>query len=155
MLRPLILTIYFVLLVTVTATGASEPARITVSACPGEGYIAYSLPAIGSCPCGDDRCFHPGRYYTCRGDGDPAYKKAFWRRWFRAHFRHGSMLEGVPCECVAPPSRPIAATFTPVPAVPVAPPAPQAPAEAPSQGETPKPPIEDPFKIPGPGIKWN
>ena len=88
---------------TLTASAAEPAGRALASTCPGKVYVTYAFPAFGSCPCGEGGCFHPRPYYACRGDGDPAYKKAFWRRWLRAHFRGGSMLDGVPCHCVFPP----------------------------------------------------
>jgi hypothetical protein len=92
------------LLTAASAATAAEPvARVAVPTCPGRGYVPYSYPAIGSCPCGDDGCFDPGRYYAC----DDAYRKSFWRRWRRAHLCGGSMLNGVPCRCVVPPGRPV------------------------------------------------
>ncbi len=62
------------------------------------GYQAYSYPALDSCPCRSGRCFSPWRYF-CGGDD---YRQAWFRKWLRAHFRHGSMLEDYPCECVRP-----------------------------------------------------
>lgn len=111
------------LFLTATGATAAEPGRIAFSTCPGQGYIAYSYPAIGSCPCGDDRCFHPGHYYACCGDGDPSYKKAFWKRWLKAHFCGRSMLDGVACQCLNPPSTSVAAPIPLVPA-PMTPPEP-------------------------------
>jgi hypothetical protein len=91
-----------VLLSTASAASAAEPvSRVAVPTCPGRGYVLYSYPAIGRCPCDHDGCFQPGRYYSC----DDAYEKAFWRRWRRAHFHGGSMLDGVPCRCLVPPGR--------------------------------------------------
>ena len=99
----------FVASADATAADAAEPAgRVAVPTCPGRGYVPYAHPAFGGCPCGEDGCFHPRPYYACCGDADPEYKKAFRRRWLRAHFRGGSMLDGVPCRCVDPPGR----TFT-------------------------------------------
>lgn len=84
---------------------ATEPGRISVTSRPGTNYVGYSYPAFGSCPCMNDRCLLPGRYYAHCGEGDATYKKAFWKRWLRAHFCGGSMLDGVPCECSNPPPR--------------------------------------------------
>ena len=91
-----------ILLAAASVASAAEPvAKARVATYPGRGYVPYTYPAVGSCPCGEDGCFHPGRYYAC----DDGYEKSFWRRWARAHFCGGSMLEGVPCRCVSPPGR--------------------------------------------------
>ena len=101
------------------ATGvvsASEPSgRAMLPTCPGRGFLPYSYPAFGSCPCGEDGCFPPVRYYGACGDADSAYKKSFWRRWRQAHFGGGSMLDGVPCHCIYPPGRSLALPLTPQP----------------------------------------
>ena len=64
----------------------------------GRGYISYSLPAIDSCRCANDCCFHPRRYYC----GGKKYRKQWYRKWFRAHLGRGSMLDDYACECVYP-----------------------------------------------------
>ena len=69
-----------------------------IQPCLGRGYISYSLPAIDSCPCANDCCFHPGRYFC----GGKKYRKQWYRKWFRAHLGRGSMLDDYPCECVYP-----------------------------------------------------
>ena len=100
-----------------SAASAAEPVmRVQVATCPGRGYVPYSYPAVGSCPCEDGGCFHPGRYYSC----DDRYEKSFWRRWARAHFCGGSMLDGVPCRCVSPPGRSVSIRPEPLPAEPQA-----------------------------------
>lgn len=110
---------------SLTASAAEPAGRALAWTCPGQGYVPYAYPAFGSCPCGEDGCFHPRPYYACCGDSDPAYKQSFWRRWRRAHFRGGSMLDGVPCHCVFPPGRAVMMTAAPTPAV-----VPPQPAEA-------------------------
>ena len=64
----------------------------------GRGYIGYELPAVNSCPCSNDRCFHSCQYYF----GGKSYKKSWRRRWLSAHLGHGSMLEAYPCQCLSP-----------------------------------------------------
>jgi hypothetical protein len=106
------LSIVLAIVVSASAAAASEPAgQMLVPTCPGRGYVAYSYPAFGSCPCEEDRCFHPGRYYSC----SDAYEKSFWRRWRRAHFHGGSMLDDVPCHCIDPSGRPVAVRYEPLP----------------------------------------
>ncbi len=136
------------LLLTATAVGAAEPGRISLSTCPGQGYVGYSYPAIGSCPCRDDRCFHPGRYYACGDDADSTYKKSFWKRWCRAHFCGGSMLNGVPCQCISPPSLPVAASAAFAGPSLQIPPVPEAPIDEASDDITPAPITDDPFDAP-------
>ncbi len=64
----------------------------------GRGYVPYSYPAFDSCPCAQDGCFHPGRYYC----GGKAYRKQWFRKWVKTHLGRGSMLDGYPCECISP-----------------------------------------------------
>ena len=66
--------------------------------CLGRGYVPYSYPAIDSCPCARNCCFHPGRYYC----GGKAYRKQWFRKWLRAHLGSGSMLDEYPCQCTFP-----------------------------------------------------
>ena len=66
--------------------------------CLGRGYVAYSYPAFGSCPCSSENCFHPGRYYC----GGKPYRKQWFRKWLRAHVGRGSMLDDHACECRFP-----------------------------------------------------
>lgn len=99
---------------TLTASVAHAADQAVVSICPGRGYLPYDYPTFNSCPCGTDGCFHPRPYYACCGEGDPDYKQAFWRRWLRAHFCGGSMLEGVPRHCVSPPSRAVPMSGPPI-----------------------------------------
>ena len=78
----------------------SQPPRSpsTLVPCIGRGYRSYSYPAFGSCACGADCCFHPGRYYC----GGKPYKRQWFKTWLRAHFGKGSMLDRDPCECRFP-----------------------------------------------------
>lgn len=94
-MRPNLIVV--ILFCAATASAGDRVAPV----CPVNGYIPYNYPAMGSCPCGEDGCFRPIRYYAC----DNGYEKSFWRRWLRAHFRGGSMLEGAPCQCISPPGR--------------------------------------------------
>ena len=64
----------------------------------GRGYVGYELPAVDSCPCSNDRCFHPCRYYF----GGKPYVRSWCRRWLGAHFGHGSMLDAYPSQCLSP-----------------------------------------------------
>lgn len=66
--------------------------------CIGAGYIAYSYPAVGSCPCGDDLCFNPHRYYCCGKE----YKKAWFHKWAGSHLGKRSMLDDYCCPCLYP-----------------------------------------------------
>lgn len=75
----------------VAATHVGQPPLVA-------GYIGYTYPALGTCPCRSDHCFHPWRYYC----GGKNYRSAWRRKWLRAHFGHGSMLENYPCECICP-----------------------------------------------------
>lgn len=59
---------------------------------------AYQIPGFDACPCGNTGCFHPGRYYC----GGKQYRRHWFRKWLRAHLGHGSMLDDVPCHCIAP-----------------------------------------------------
>ncbi|MGC1272237.1 MAG: hypothetical protein WBC44_00915 [Planctomycetaceae bacterium] len=122
------------------ATSIARPADPAPGTCPGRGYLPYGYPSFDSCPCGADGCYHPRRYYACGGDADPDYKQAFWRRWLRAHFCGGSMLEGVPCHCIYPPGRAVLVTGPPVPAL----------ALPPQSAET-APERDDAAAIPTPG----
>jgi len=108
-------------LIAPTSLAAAEPVRISLTPCPGQGYIAYRYPAVGSCPCADESCFHPSRYYACCGDADQAYRKQFWKRWLKAHFCGASLLDGVPCRCVSPS---VIAVAAPMATPPIDPPAP-------------------------------
>lgn len=101
-----------------------QAGRVALPEYPTAGYVPYAYPPFGSCPCGEDGCFHPRPYYACCGEGDPAYKKAFWRRWLRAHFHGGSMLDGVPCHCIYPPVRAYVGSSALVPPVTNVPPEP-------------------------------
>lgn len=126
-MRPLLIAA-IALAAAVTSAAEQTPAglagRVALPDCPSVGYVPYAYPPFGSCPCDDDGCFHPRRYYACCGEGDPAYKKAFWRRWLRTHFHGGSMLDGVPCHCVYPPVRAYVGPLIPVPPVTGVPPEP-------------------------------
>ena len=66
--------------------------------CPvlGTGYLPYDYPGFDVCPCAGDSCFHPANY--C----DPCYREFWFRKWLRAHWGPGSMLEDVPCLCISP-----------------------------------------------------
>ena len=64
----------------------------------GRGYVGYELPAVDSCPCCNDRCFNPCRYYF----GGKPYIRSWRRRWLSAHLGHGSMLDAYPCQCLSP-----------------------------------------------------
>ncbi len=64
----------------------------------GQGYVGYQLPAVDSCPCSNDRCFHPCRYYF----GGNAYNKSWRRRWLSAQLGHGSMLDAYGGQCLSP-----------------------------------------------------
>ncbi len=66
--------------------------------CIGAGYLAYSYPAVGSCPCGDDLCFDPHRYYCC----GKQYKKAWLHKWLGSHLGKRSMLDDYCCPCLYP-----------------------------------------------------
>lgn len=68
--------------------------------CLGNGYVPYSYPGIGTCPCGPPEagCFHPWNYYH----GGKSYKRSWLGKWLKAHLGHGSMLEGYPCHCTQP-----------------------------------------------------
>ena len=90
--------------------------------CLGRGYVAYSYPAFGSCPCSGENCFHPGRYYC----GGKPYRKQWFRKWLPAHLGHGSMLDDYACQCRFPTAgrayrRPVpsAPTESAVPPLPV------------------------------------
>ena len=74
------------------------PRRAAVLPCIGDGYVPYSYPAFGTCPCGDNSCYDPARYYC----GGKPYQKQWFRKWVRAHLGVGSMLDDVPCECRFP-----------------------------------------------------
>lgn len=96
--------------------------------CLGNGYVPYTYPAIGTCPCAEDCCFPAAPYYACGACGE-AYRKRWFKKWLRAHFGHGSMLDGYPCHCIAPTAgRPyVAAQPTAEPHVTPPPPAPNHP----------------------------
>jgi hypothetical protein len=64
----------------------------------GRGYVGYELPAVDSCPCSNDRCFSPCRYYF----GGKPYLRSWRHRWLSAHLGHGSMLDAYPCQCLSP-----------------------------------------------------
>lgn len=64
----------------------------------GRGYIPYTYPAIDSCPCATNGCFDPSRYYC----GGKQYRKQWFRKWVKAHFGRGSMLDDYPCHCINP-----------------------------------------------------
>lgn len=64
----------------------------------GRGYIAYSYPAVDSCPCVAIGCYHPGRYFH----GGKTYRRHWRKRWLRAHLGLGSMLDEIPCDCILP-----------------------------------------------------
>lgn len=66
--------------------------------CIGAGYIPYSYPAVGSCPCIDDFCFSPHRCYCC----GMQYKRAWCRKWIGSHLGHRSMLDDYHCACIFP-----------------------------------------------------
>lgn len=66
--------------------------------CVGRGYVPYSYPAVDSCPCAANGCFHPWRYYC----GGRTYKGNWFRTWVGAHLGKGSMLDQYPCECQFP-----------------------------------------------------
>jgi hypothetical protein len=107
-----------VLLCAASAAAASDDGvRVVVHTCPGRGYLPYAYPAFGGCPCGEDGCFPSGRYYAC----DDGYEKSFWRRWRRAHFGGGSMLDGIPCRCITPPGRAVSVPLAAAKPEPVAP----------------------------------
>ena len=76
------------------AAGQTVPAP----PCLGAGYIPYSYPAVDNCSCATDGCFPPARYY-CGGE---AYRDSWFRKWLRAQFCGGSMLDGYPCHCMFP-----------------------------------------------------
>ncbi|GAB5441369.1 MAG: hypothetical protein Fues2KO_17180 [Fuerstiella sp.] len=67
--------------------------------CIQSGYVSYEYPAVGSCHCGDDGCFHPHRYYCCSSD---AYKKGWMRKWIGTQLGKRSMLDDYLCECICP-----------------------------------------------------
>ena len=75
-----------------------QRAHEAIRPCIGAGYIPYSYPAIGSCPCGDDLCFNPHRYYCC----GKQYKKAWFRKWSGSHLGKRSMLDDYWCPCIYP-----------------------------------------------------
>lgn len=64
----------------------------------GRGYVGYELPAVDSCPCSNDRCFPPCRYYF----GGKPYVRSWYGRWLGAHFGHGSMLDAYSGWCLSP-----------------------------------------------------
>lgn len=66
--------------------------------CIGAGYVPYAYPAVGSCPCGDDACFDPHRYYCC----GKQYKRAWFHKWVGSHLGKRSMLDDYPCACIYP-----------------------------------------------------
>lgn len=66
--------------------------------CIGNGYVPYSYPAFGTCPCGDNCCYDPSRYYC----GGKSYRKQWFRKWLRTQVGRGSMLSDVPCSCRFP-----------------------------------------------------
>ena len=74
-----------------------------VRPCIQSGYVPYSYPAVGSCRCGDDGCFHPHRYYCCNSD---TYKKGWLRKWIGTQLGKRSMLDDYSCECICPTSVP-------------------------------------------------
>lgn len=76
------------------ARGEQAPSRV----CLGTGYLPYSYPAFGSCPCALDQCFPPAPYYR----GGKAYSTNWLRKWARAHLGRGSMLEAYACPCIYP-----------------------------------------------------
>ena len=96
-------------------TSLSEPNELPqtegVWPCIGKGYVPYSYPAFGTCPCGENSCYDPARYYC----GRKSYRMQWFRKWVRAHLGHGSMLDDVPCGCRFPGSvRPYYRTIRPV-----------------------------------------
>lgn len=64
----------------------------------GRGYVGYELPTLDSCPCSNDRCFHPCRYYF----GGKPYVRSWCRRWLGAHVGRGSMLDAYAGQCLSP-----------------------------------------------------
>lgn len=103
--------------------GSPMPDLDSRSACLGDGYIPYGYPAFETCPCGNDGCFHPWRYYA----GGKCYRRNWFHTWLRAHLGLGSMLEDYPCPCIFPihaaptaiPVEPEASTVWPVAPVPI------------------------------------
>ena len=85
---------------TSKTTAASYEA---VRPCIGSGYVPYTYPALGTCRCGNDGCFHPHRYYCCNSD---AYKKGWLRKWVGTQLGKRSMLDDYRCECICPTSLP-------------------------------------------------
>lgn len=81
-----------------TKAGTQTVQRTAYVPCVGRGYVPYSYPAIGSCPCGSDCCYHPWRYYC----GGKSYERQWFRTWLRAHLGKGSMLDQYPCHCRFP-----------------------------------------------------
>jgi len=76
----------------------NQRAYQAIRPCIGAGYLPYSYPAIGSCPCGDDLCFNPHRYYCCGKE----YKKAWFHKWVGSHLGKRSMLDDYWCPCLYP-----------------------------------------------------
>ncbi len=77
---------------------SSQSAYEVIQPCLGRGYVPYSYPAIGSCHCANNICFHPAKYYC----GGKEYHKRWFHKWVKVHLGHGSMLENYPCHCVYP-----------------------------------------------------
>jgi hypothetical protein len=106
---------------TAQSLSASEQPTVYTVIRPAiqSGYVPYSYPAVGTCRCGDDQCFHPHRYYCCNSAA--AYRKCWFRKWVGTQFGKRSMLDDYPCDCINP-------TFVPRPyyravkTVPVEPP---------------------------------
>lgn len=91
---------------------ADKPRYEVIQPCLGRGYIPYSYPAIDSCPCARQGCYHPCRYYC----GGKEYHRDWRSRWLRAHLGLGSMLDGYCWECLFPTTgRPYWRTVTSTP----------------------------------------
>ena len=78
--------------------GKEQPERMPFQPCFGAGYLPYAYPGFDTCPCGNDGCFHPNKYFC----GGKAYRRQWLRKWVRSHLGRGSMLEGYPCPCIFP-----------------------------------------------------
>ncbi len=110
--------------------------------CIGLGYLPYSYPAVGSCPCGDDLCFHPHRYYCCGKE----YKKAWFHKWVGAHCGKRSMLDDYCCPCLYPRAvpRPYLRAVNLVSKPPVSEPAPRPGDPQPTEAPAPPAPSDGP-----------
>lgn len=84
--------------VNAIAVPAAQKTYQVTRPCIGAGYVPYSYPAVGSCPCGDDACFDPHRYYCC----GKQYKRAWFHKWVGSHVGKRSMLDDYPCACIYP-----------------------------------------------------